>query len=171
MASLVAGSGFAIGAYAIYWPSRMIKRIDLVSPSGSLIIPPRGSHSTRSAHTPGSHAPYSQCELRIVSLAADTFSRIFKPKTYAVSQFSLLGPLSGAPKRYHPKDSTAFNPKNKKAGKFPGSIPLKIAGRWDSFTLRRDDAYFEDLEGLEKALLANASGEGAKAGAKATKAS
>ena len=151
VAGVIASSGVAIMAYAIYWPTRMVKRLDLVSRGAARSIPAPGSSAAARSST-----PYAECELRVNTLASSEAPYLFRPRTYPLEDLTLLGPLSSEAKRYHPIGNTAFEAKNRKRGKFPSSIPLKIKGRWDTMTILRNDAHFEDLEGLEKALLANA---------------
>lgn len=142
--------GLGIGAYCVYWPTRILKKMTLIAPSENVLIP------TKRLQTGGHYTtPYQACQVRFTTGASEVLPSIFKAPVVPFTQLRLLGPLSGQQKWYHPKDSAAFGDKAMKGGKMPSNVPLAIEGTKIIYNVRKAGGVFSDLDGFERALLAN----------------
>lgn len=99
--------------------------------------------------------PYNQCKVKFTTSASDLLPSIFKSPLVDFNRSRLLGPLSSSKKWYHPQNSNAFGDKAMKGGKLPSNVPLAIQGTKIIYNIRKAGTKFEDLEGLERALLMN----------------
>jgi hypothetical protein len=144
--------GLGIGAYCVYWPTRILKKMTLVAPASnpSIQIP-----TLRLSKGGMFTTPYHDCTVRFTTAASELAPGILKAPTVPFSQLRLLGPLASQQKWYHPKGSAAFAENVSKGGKWPSNVPLAIEGTKISFNLRKAGGIFEDPEGLERALLMN----------------
>lgn len=148
-----AGSGTA--AIALWWPTKIVKRISLLARPG--ITLPSPSHFSQSGRYT---TPYHQCDVSIVSAASAFLPMFYKPKTIPFNSLRLLGPLSKTQKWYHP-ESSAFESSRRKGGILPSHVPMSVVkegGKKSSLSISRADGTFVDLEGLEMALLENGKG-------------
>lgn len=147
----LAAAGITIGGIAIYWPTRILKKLVLLPPQGKLLP------STRELSKAGQYTtPYHECSIMFISRATELLPRWFGPRTKIVpfNNLRLLGPLSSSPQWYHPR-SGAFDENRKKRGNYPSNTPLGVVGERTSYSLRKAGAEFTDLEGFERALLEN----------------
>ncbi|KAL7008501.1 hypothetical protein EMMF5_001762, partial [Cystobasidiomycetes sp. EMM_F5] len=115
-------------------------------------LPPRSQYTVNGRST----TPYTQCKVRLDTVASDFARRIFKARIIDFTRLRLLGPLSGSHKLYHPQDSSAFNIPGKSRGRYPTIVPMQIQGERWSYNLRRITSTINDLEGFEEAVIRNA---------------
>jgi hypothetical protein len=149
VATILTGAGLTMAGVALIWPTRIIKKIDLIAPKGKYLSLTEYQRSGRST------TPYHACSVKIRHKAHDIFPRLFKAKVVPFNDLRLLGPLSTSPKWYYPRELAAFEESMKKNGQFAPNVPLAILNQKYTYNLRKREAAIQDLEGLELALMEN----------------
>lgn len=175
---MLLGAGVGIASYAIYWPTRIVKKMYLLAPSATATTATSGAEganataaavqqarallpSLTSEFSQGLHytTPYHECKVKLVTAATESIPQLFKPKVVDFNDLRLLGPLSATPKWYHKQFPHLVTDRSwkdfQKNGRVPSNVPLKIAGKREGYSLRRSGGAFTDMEGLERALLEN----------------
>lgn len=100
--------------------------------------------------------PYHSCNVRITTGASYSLPKLFPDPIVPFTKLRLLGPLNDQQKYWHPiKEGNSFSQSAMINGKFPNVTPLHIDGTRITYNMRKENAYFWDTDGLEKALLKN----------------